>query len=755
MSRNISQVYSDNPSTTAADDDLFYKGNTPYGPTDDSAIKFSDLQTSLFSENQNNSYMSFGLGSGSELMLTDASFTAGSYHLTNPCPNIIILDCTTTSGLNLYLPTAQPPDAFGLYQGPIIMNIGTKDVNVLTFGTSPLFTSQATSKVFVALQDNSSTGIWFPQGEVSDIMGNSGSIEFIAGTNMTITNNNNGSITFDSAGSSGATTQVAGAYVVNRNLTNTVFTGSQSLPPNVDVGSFSAIYQNDVQVTTTTISSQTTPIFKNLASGGTRWVNVEFDFSAASTGTPQSMLATITIQENGGPIVPTSYQQSFFIGTTTSPTTCTISGLVPLNTNDYVYLVFESAGTITVGFNYINCSGVDTTVANIPSPVTYSGSITSGDMPQFSGTAGVVVDSGINLFGNSVLTGTNAAIKFPTVLADGNYLQLPHGNNIGEYGGSVSSFFMGYNVAYDATAATYKYVTSGPSALAFELAPTGFFLKYASSVTGGATASFTTGLFMGVTGIVEINSLTASEAVVTDAGKNLISLAYTSSNTASTIVSRDSSGNFSAGTITASLSGNATTSTTATNATNVATTATSTNASFIIPLVPLSTTSNQALSVGSGILFNPSTNILSTTGLNLSGLSASMGVATDSSNNLVSVASSLGINAKAFITTSTQSLSLQTRYFVSYSGGQMVGTLPLATGSGKTIEIIGLASASTSGWKINANVADTIQFGSSLGAAGGSATSTAGSATDAITFIDTQTNIWVVYPALGANIVIA
>ncbi len=49
---------------------------------------------------------------------------------------------------------------------------------------------------------------------------------------------------------------------------------------------------------------------------------------------------------------------------------------------------------------------------------------------------------------------------------------------------------------------------------------------------------------------LNLSGLTASQAVVTDASKNLASLAYTSSNTPNTIVSRDGSGNFSAGTIT-------------------------------------------------------------------------------------------------------------------------------------------------------------------------------------------------------------
>lgn len=146
-------------------------------------------------------------------------------------------------------------------------------------------------------------------------------------------------------------------------------------------------------------------------------------------------------------------------------------------------------------------------------------------------------------------------------------------------------------------------------------------------------------------------------------------LAYDNANTASTLVFRDASGNFSAGAITASLSGNATTATTATNATNVAitddtttnatvyptwvtsttgnlpekvsstklsfnpstgaltatsfsgsiststvtTTSTSTNASFFPLFVASSSNSNQTVNLGTGLTFNPSTNLLTTT----------------------------------------------------------------------------------------------------------------------------------------------
>lgn len=57
---------------------------------------------------------------------------------------------------------------------------------------------------------------------------------------------------------------------------------------------------------------------------------------------------------------------------------------------------------------------------------------------------------------------------------------------------------------------------------------------------------------------LNLSGLTASQAVVTDASKNLASLAYASTNTPNSLVLRDGSGNFSAGTITSNLVGNVT-----------------------------------------------------------------------------------------------------------------------------------------------------------------------------------------------------
>jgi hypothetical protein len=109
---------------------------------------------------------------------------------------------------------------------------------------------------------------------------------------------------------------------------------------------------------------------------------------------------------------------------------------------------------------------------------------------------------------------------------------------------------------------------------------------------------------------------TAGQVLTSAAGSTPTWTNSTSANTFSAIVQRDASGNFSAGTITAALTG------TATNATNlVVTDDTATNATYY-PSFALGTSSNQAHRVSSTKLtFNPSTGILASTGFSGSGAS--------------------------------------------------------------------------------------------------------------------------------------
>ena len=115
---------------------------------------------------------------------------------------------------------------------------------------------------------------------------------------------------------------------------------------------------------------------------------------------------------------------------------------------------------------------------------------------------------------------------------------------------------------------------------------------------GGATEmSLDTSGNATMTGL-NLTGLTASRAVVTDSSKNFASLAYDSLNTALALVQRDSSGNFSAGTITASLTG---------AATQIGTTTTNANTTYFPTFSGSSSSGNQTEFVSARWSYNPTT----------------------------------------------------------------------------------------------------------------------------------------------------
>jgi hypothetical protein len=104
------------------------------------------------------------------------------------------------------------------------------------------------------------------------------------------------------------------------------------------------------------------------------------------------------------------------------------------------------------------------------------------------------------------------------------------------------------------------------------------------------------------------NGLTITPVGINDGTNYTVSSNATSANTASTIVFRDASGNFTAGTITASLTGTASQ---ATNSTNVNATLNATAIGvFYIPFFTGNTTGNKALTFDTDLQYNPSTNTL-------------------------------------------------------------------------------------------------------------------------------------------------
>jgi len=135
-----------------------------------------------------------------------------------------------------------------------------------------------------------------------------------------------------------------------------------------------------------------------------------------------------------------------------------------------------------------------------------------------------------------------------------------------------------------------------------------------NSTISGISLGGTLGtLTMGVSG----NGLSGSDTYDGSAGTTFtVTSNATNNNTASTVVFRDGSGNFSAGTITATLSGNADTATTATNATNI-TLADESSDATCFPVFATGATGNQAPKTDSSALtYNASTGTLAATNVN-------------------------------------------------------------------------------------------------------------------------------------------
>lgn len=144
-------------------------------------------------------------------------------------------------------------------------------------------------------------------------------------------------------------------------------------------------------------------------------------------------------------------------------------------------------------------------------------------------------------------------------------LAASSGNNGGEVG-----LFSPETVAPDAYSGGNMTVrsTGTTAGIAYVADDSGAYHKFyvGGNGSGNLYARITTAGLL-TTG-VNVSGLTASQAVVTDGSKNLASLAYASANTVSALVQRDGSGNFSAGTITAALTGTASGNTTITSPTN-------------------------------------------------------------------------------------------------------------------------------------------------------------------------------------------
>jgi hypothetical protein len=217
-----------------------------------------------------------------------------------------------------------------------------------------------------------------------------------------------------------------------------------------------------------------------------------------------------------------------------------------------------------------NASGQVTSVTN--TNIAINGSAVSGNI---SGSAGSVANAltlgtyltGTSFNGSAAVTATvdatsaNTASKVVARDSSGNFSA---GTITATLSGSATSATTATNIAggvanqipYQTAAGTTSFITAASG--------TNYVLNY-----NGSTFNWVSGTISGVTLGSNLNSLTAGTYLTGTAYNGSAAQTWTvdatSANTASKVVARDASGNFSAGTITAALSGNATTATTATN----------------------------------------------------------------------------------------------------------------------------------------------------------------------------------------------
>lgn len=389
--------------------DVSTGGSSSGGPFLRIAKNLSDVQS------LNTSYNNFGLGGGTSLTLRDSDFFLGTYQLTNPCPNIITLDCTALVN-TLILPPANGPEAFGLYQGPYIFNIGTQRVNINSFTGVPQTPSIATSAYHFLLTDNSTSGgLWDAMGIVTDILGQTGSVSLIAGANMDIAPNDDGTITLSALSGPGAVDSgQCNFFTINISNRRTTFSGSNTPTP-ILVDSLTVLFQNnfdatlvsntpDVQIltnatrqclinaniilSTSSAFQQTFSVYLKVINGSMSVVTGKIASITIPVGvSPQEISLTYNLALTG----PTNHLQ-FLISndsTTTDPVTAVISSVTILDTTQFGG--FSSTDVLPQGVTnlYLSTNGGSTyqNVNGLP--------VTVGNIASFNTTGGKLQDSGV------------------------------------------------------------------------------------------------------------------------------------------------------------------------------------------------------------------------------------------------------------------------------------------------------------------------------------------------------------------------
>jgi hypothetical protein len=484
----------------------------------------------------------------------------------------------------------------------------TADINAGTIDNTTIGVSTASSAKFTTIDFSSTlavSGVTGTAGQVLQSNGASAPTWVTPVAYATVTDDTTTNATFYPLIANQTTGNLTTQYVSSTKLqfnpstgifTATGFAGSAAGLTAVPAGQLSGTIPSGV-LGNSTVYIGTTAIALNRGSASQSLTGVSIDGSAGSAGsaTNATNATNIGITDNTSsaavwyPVIAANST-----GNNPANTSSTKLSFVP-NTGVLSATSFSGAGTgltgtatsLSIGGNAGTVTnGVYTTSVGTVTNTMLAGSIANNKLLNSS----ITINGTATALGGSINVGTVTSVTgtAPVVSSGGATPAISMA--------AATSLVNGYLTSTDWN--TFNNKTSNTGTV--------------TSVASGNGMNFTTITATGTVTMGTPSTLTTTSTNATTTTSHTHAITTASANTVSTIVARDASGNFSAGTITAALTGNASS---ATNATNIGiTNDTSTNADYF-PLWVTANTGNLPAKVTSTKLkFNPSTGVLTTTG---------------------------------------------------------------------------------------------------------------------------------------------